>query len=93
MNVVDDAPVAVIARRRSIQVKAIQFTGSNGRDVVAFAKGLSDKVEARNGGSYVSIHYYEHSARLRKNDWLVQDADGVFRKYDVETFAKLFSSK
>ena len=92
MNVVDDAPVAVIARRPFL-VKAIQFTGSNGRDVVTFAKGLSDKVEARNGGSYVSIHYYEHSARLRKNDWLVHDADGVFRKYDVETFAKLFSSK
>lgn len=94
MNTVSaDAPVAVIARRRSLQVKAIQFTRGRGAEVAAFARSAHDKVQARNGGTYVTINDFENSLRVRIGDWLVLDADGELRKYDTTQFAKLFSSK
>lgn len=95
MNVGTVAPAGVIAKRRAVQVRAIQFTRGRGGEVAEFARAASaaGNVKARNGGSYVTIQDYENNIRLRVGDWLVLDADGEFRKYDSVQFAKLFSSK
>lgn len=95
MNVETVAPAGVIAKRRAVQVRAIQFTRGRGGEVADFARSLSvvGNVKARNGGSYVSIQDYENNLRLRVGDWLVLDADGELRKYDSVQFGKLFSSK
>lgn len=87
----------VSAKRRAVGVMAVQFTGKNGSEVVTFVRGSGEQatkgVEVRNGGSYVTITEVGAGGRTRKNDWVVLDADGKFRVYSPEEFAKLFLTK
>lgn len=84
-------------KRRAITVLAVQFTGRNGAEVVAFVRSADEKftkgVTVRNGGSYVSITEDGAGGRVRKGDWVVLDADGKFRVFSPEELAKLFLIK
>ena len=84
-------------KRRAISVLAVQFTGKNGAEVVAFVRGADKKftqgVDVRNGGSYVTITDIHAGGRARKGDWVVLDADGKFRVFSPEELAKLFLIK
>lgn len=84
-------------KRRAITVPAVQFTGRNGAEVVAFVRGAGDEatkgVNVRNGGSYVTITEDGAGGRARKGDWVVLDADGKFRVFSPEELAKLFLIK
>lgn len=87
----------MLLKRRSLQVLGVQFTGKNGAEVVAFVRNADEKftkgVEARNGGSYVTITEVGAGGRARKGDWVVLDADGRFRVFTPEELAKLFLLK
>lgn len=75
--------------RKPVKVQAIFFDGTNAKDVVAFAK--ENDGEARNGGRYVSVsNNVPSNVRITKDSWLVFDADGAFKRYNVEEFDKLF---
>ena len=84
-------------KRRSVQAKAVQFTGKNGAEVVAFvnAELIADRssVHVRNGGSYVTISDPGAGGRARKGDWVVFDVDDRFRVFTPELFSKLFLIK
>lgn len=96
MSIIDTNNILTV-KRRAISVLAVQFTGKNGAEVVAFVKGADPKftkgVEVRNGGSYVTISENGAGGRAKKGDWVILDADGQFRIYSPEEFAKLFLIK
>ena len=84
-------------KRRAISVLAVQFTGKNGAEVVAFVKSADPKftkgVDVRNGGSYVTVSEQGAGGRAKKGDWVILDADGRFRVYSSAELAKLFLIK
>lgn len=81
-------------KRRALQVEAIQFTGTNGAQVVAYAReNFAGNVDARNGGTYVSIHVDEKGVRLRKGDWLVRDVDDAPVRVTDAELDKYFSGR
>lgn len=94
-NTTADTNNVLSVRRRAVKAQAVQFTGKNGAEVVAFLKERLGKNEsARNGGSYVSVVKSDnHNFRLRKGDWVVIDADGSIDGYSPDAFAKFFSIK
>lgn len=95
-TVVDTSNILDV-RRRQVKAKAIQFTGKNGKEVVAFVKASEDLNEstARNGGSYVSIKSEKDQLKstVRKGDFLVLDVHDNFVIYEAEEFLKYFSIK
>lgn len=92
-----DTNNVLAVKRRAIAAQAVQFTGRNGAEVVAFVRAADEKatkgVTARNGGSYVSVSDIHGGGRAKKGDWVVLDGDSVFRVYSPEEFAKLFLIK
>lgn len=100
MSEVDLNNVLTVKRRSLSSSKAVQFTGKNGREVVAFLKselgesGSPGNLTVKNGGSYVKAHYNGETGRKAvKGDYVVVDVDGSLRIYDPETFTKLFLVK
>ena len=82
----------IAVKRRAIGASAVQFTGKNGAEVVAFVKDIGQE-DARNGGSYVTVTTDAYSAKATKGDWVVVDADGTILVLTPPNFAKLFSIK
>lgn len=85
-------------KRRAIKAAAVQFTGKNGGEVVAFIKEYYGEYEGqtvRNGGSYVSFNDGNHisSGKVRKGDWAVVDANGALLLLPQDQFELLFSVK
>lgn len=78
-------------KRRAVKAKAVQFTGKNGGEIVAFVRENNE--QARNGGTYVTITTDANSYRARKGDWVVLDADGTLLVYTPDAFAKFFLIK
>ena len=78
-------------QRKATGAAAIFFDGRNGKDVVEFARKFPG-VEARNGGTWVSIHSNRPDGiRLRKNHWFVVDSDGALKAYTQEDFDTYFT--
>ena len=78
-------------QRKATAGAAIFFDGKNGKAVVEFARTFSG-VEARNGGTWVSIHSNRPDGiRLRKNQWFVVDSDGALKAYTQEDFDTYFT--
>lgn len=81
-------------KRRAKAAAAVQFTGKNGAEIVAFVKEYAgDHIHTRNGGSYVTLSHPNQGGRARKGDWVVVDADGTVVVADPERFDLLFSIK
>ncbi len=81
---------ALQLKRRAVKAAGILFDGRNGREVAQFAREFGG-FTARNGGSYVSVHSATgESARVRKGEYLVVDADGSLKKYTEEEFSTYF---
>lgn len=81
-------------KRRALKAAAVQFTGKNGAEVVAFVREYAgEHVQVRNGGSYVTISYPNQGGRARKGDWVVVDADAAVVVADQERFELLFAVK
>lgn len=87
---VDDNNVLHV-RRRPVKAQAVQFTGKNGREVVAFADSIGHV--AKNGGSYVKFPNDATQRTARKGDWVVWDATGRLEVLDSTGFERLFSIK
>lgn len=97
-EIVVDTTNILDVRRRALKAKAIQFTGKNGKEVVAFINTTDDGLDSvgRNGGSYVSIKSQtvpDEKGTVRKGDYLVLDAHGYFVVHTPEDFAKFFLIK
>ena len=82
----------IAVKRRAVGASAVQFTGKNGAEVVAFVTEIGQE-QARNGGSYVTVTTDAFSANARKGDWVVIDADGSILVLTPPNFAKLFAIK
>lgn len=78
-------------RRRAVKAQAVQFTGKNGREVVAFVRESGE--EAQNRGSYVSVVTDASSDRVKKGDWVVKDADDAIRVFKNDQFNTFFLIK
>ena len=79
-------------KRRPKKAAAVQFTGKNGREVVAFVSEYSGE-NARNGGSYVTVTTDAYSSNARKGDWVVVDSDGSVLVLTPDNFDLLFEIK
>ena len=83
-------------KRRAVGVEAVQFTGKNAREIIAFVKDrLGDPtwLHTRNGGTWIALHTNSHGYKALKGDYVVVDADGIVRSYSPEEFKKLFLVK
>lgn len=79
-------------KRRPTHAKAVQFTGKNGAEIVAFVREFFDSspgYEVRNGGTYVNVG----SNRLRKGDWVVLESTGGLNVLPDQDFEALYSIK
>lgn len=63
---------AQIFKLKPISVEGIQFTGTNGRDVVQFIRYHAG--EARNGGKFVTMMNEHGKTTIRKGDFVTFDA-------------------
>lgn len=95
-----DANNVLDVRRRALKASAVQFTGKNGKEVVAFVNESEDCLEStgRNGGTYVQLKGrtpdgIELKANIRKGDYVVFDADGGLYVYPVDEFARFYAIK
>lgn len=91
MSNVDENNI-VDVKRRARAAQAVQFTGKNNTEVIAFVRDVAGE-SARNGGSYLTVTTDTHSSRARKGDWVVLDADGTVLVLDQERFDLLFALK
>ena len=83
-------------KRRAVGVEAVQFTGKNAREIIAFVKDrLGDPawLNTRNGGTWIKFHTNSHGYKALKGDYVVVDADEIVRTYTAEEFKKLFLVK
>lgn len=87
-----DSNNIISVKRRAISASAVQFTGKNGGEVVAFVKDIGQE-NATNGGSYVTVSTDAYSAKATKGDWVVVDADGTILVLTPPNFEKLFALK
>ena len=78
-------------RRRAVKAKAVQFTGKNGAEVVAFVKSTGQNT--RNGGTYVKLSDDAFERKALKGDWIVWDATGRLEVLSQEGFDRLFAIK
>lgn len=93
MTVTDKNNIMTV-KRRAKAAAAVQFTGKNGAEVVAFVKEYAgDHIQTRNGGSYVTLTYPNQGGRARKGDWVIVDSDSTVIVADPERFGLLFSIK
>ena len=94
MSDVDKNNVLTV-KRRAKAAAAVQFTGKNGAEIVAFVKEYASEpsITVRNGGSYVTISFPNQGGRARKGDWVVVDSDGTVLVADPERFDLLFAIK
>jgi hypothetical protein len=74
-------------RRKSAEVDAIQFDGTNRDEVVRFA-GLAAKVTGRT--SIVMLKTSDGWVQLLAGDWVTRDADGRFDRHHPDDFAATF---
>lgn len=89
-----DSNNILTVKRRAKAAAAVQFTGKNGAEVVAFAREYAgEHISARNGGSYVTLSYPNEGGRARKGDWVVVDSDGSLLVLSPERFDLLFAIK
>lgn len=83
------------------KVKAIQFTGKNGRQVAEFVKAHDENVYIRNGGKYMSFtDELGHKYTVSKSDFLVytefaqvayMDESSFYWRHSVSKTHKLLS--
>lgn len=77
-------------KRRQKPAVSIRFTGKNAKDVLAFAKEFGG-FDGTNGGSWLKVRTSEgFDFRVRKDEFVVIDADGSLRVYDADLYEELF---
>lgn len=63
-------------KSKAVAFDVFQFTGKNGKDLVAWV--VANEGVAKAGGSYVDVATADGEMRIVKGDWLFKDADGAF---------------
>ena len=63
-------------KSKEIAFDAFQFTGKNGKDIVAWVTKFEGAAKA--GGSFVDVVTPDGEMRIVKTEWVLKDADGNF---------------
>lgn len=84
-----------VFRKKPSRVRGIQFTGKNGKDVVAFIRETESVHDVRNGGRYIKITFVDPENPelygvgeyiMRKNDVVIEEIDGYLTVWPEAQF-------
>lgn len=83
-------------KKKALSVEGIQFTGTNGKDVVEFIRNTHSVFDVKNGGNYVKVTfldpeddgevYLPNTYNVRKGQVVVHEVGGYLAIYKEEDF-------
>jgi hypothetical protein len=75
-------------RKKPVVIEAVQYTGDNGDDIIAWAGGCAVEFDPFYGG--LSIATLEGAHRATAGDWIVRGVKGEFYPCKPDIFAMTY---
>lgn len=74
-------------RKKPVVIEAIQYTGKNVEEILAFVN--TQEIEEALGGG-ITIHTLEGNMRADRNDWIIKGVKGEFYPCKPDIFAATY---